>query len=115
MPFDGTPVDAIECIKRLVYQARGEGRLICDNHRKFEKTTFSEERGGVVYVCALGAWEEVVHKHWHDSARHLSRTDPVRQYAIKLMWAHDELFAARKAGNQASIDRAEKTFNALLA
>jgi hypothetical protein len=31
------------------------------------------------------------------------------------MWAHDELFAARKAGDQASIDCAEKAFNALLA
>ena len=114
MPFDGTPVDAIERIKRLVYQARADRRLICDNHRKFEKSTFSEERAGV-YVCALGAWEEVAHKHWHDFARHLSRTDPVRQYVIRLMWAHDELFAARRAGDQASIDRAEETFNALLA
>ena len=115
MEKDGLLLFPFEYIKRLVYQARAERRLICDNHRKFEKTTFSEERGGVVYVCALGAWEEVAHKHWHDFARHLSRSDPVRQYVIKLMWAHDELFAARKEGDQASINRAEKTLNALLA
>jgi len=115
MPFDGTPLYEIDCIKRLVRQARAEGRLICDNHHKFEATRFSEEIGGVVYVCALGAWEEVSHRPWHDVAPHLQRTNPAREYAHNLMWAHDELFAARKAGHQNSIDRAETTFNAFLA
>ena len=115
MPFDGTPLYEIDCIKSAARNARAEGRLICDNHRTFEGTAFSEEIGGVVYVCALGAWEEVSHKRWPDVARNLPRTNPVREYAHNLMWAHDQLFAARKSGHRRRIASAETRFNALLA
>jgi hypothetical protein len=115
MPFDGTLLYEIDAIKRLVRQARADGRLICDNHHKFKETTFSEEIDGVVYVCALGAWEEVSHKRWHDVARTLSRTTPVREYVHNLMWAHDEVFAARKAGRRRAVAAAQKRFTALLA
>jgi hypothetical protein len=115
MPFDSTPTYEIADIKLAVQRARAEGRLICDNYHKVEGPTFSHGIGGVVYVCALGAWEEVSHQHWCEISRALSRTSPVRIYAHALMWAHDELLAARKEGNTAAIAEAEKTFSVLLA
>src|SRR5262245_39388831 len=66
MPFDSTPRHEIADIKLAARKARAEGRLICDNYHKFKDATFSEEIGGVVYVCGLGAWEEVSRKRWCD-------------------------------------------------
>ena len=115
MPFDRTPRCEIADIKVAARKARAEGRLICDNYHKFKDATFSEEIGGVVYVCGLGAWEEVSRERWCDVTRTLPRTNSVREYAHTLMWALDELFAARKNGCACAIAQAEKTFCALLA
>jgi hypothetical protein len=115
MPFDSTPTYEIADIKLAAQRARAEGRLICDNYRKVAGAIFAEEIEGVVYVCALGAWEEVSHKIWSEVSRALLRTNPVRAYAHALMWAHDELLSARKEENASAIAQAEETFNALLA
>jgi hypothetical protein len=115
MPFDSTPTYEIADIKLAAQKARGEGRLICDNYEKVAGALFAQEVDGVVYVCALRAWEEVSHKIWSEISRTLPRTNPMRAYAHALMWAHDELLSARKEGNASAIAQAEETFNALLA
>ena len=117
MPFDDTLHDEIERIKLAVRKARAEGRLVCDNPDKFVRVEFSTDVGGadvggIRYVCALGAWEEVVQRRWYEPAVQLV---PVRRYAHLLMQAHDELFDARKRGHARAIARAEKMFTALLA
>ena len=115
MPFDATPLDEIANLKLAVQKVRAEGRLICDNYHKVSGSSFAAEVDGVVYVCALGAWEAVSHKDWSAVVRNLPRTHPFREYAHALMWVHDELFTARKVGSEPAIARAEKAFNALLA
>jgi hypothetical protein len=115
MPFDSTPTYEIGDIKLAAQKARAEGRLICDNCQKVAEPLFAQEVEGIVYVCALGAWEEVSHLRWCEVSRSLARSNPVREYAHALMWAHDELLAARKEGNASTIAQAEGTFDALLA
>jgi hypothetical protein len=115
MPFDHTPCYEIADIKLAAQKARADGRLSCDNYEKVSGALFAEEIDGVVYVCALGAWQEVSHKDWPTVARNLPRTSSVRKYGQALMWTHDELLAARKKGCASGITRAETAFNALLA
>lgn len=124
MPFDGTHQHDIEVIKRAVRQARAAGRLICDDPEKFQRTNFSmqiavgsaDERSIQKYVCAIGAWEEIMGKKWWELVPDpTDRAHLLTGYVRDLMSAHDQLFVARKAGRARAITRAERTFDTLLA
>jgi hypothetical protein len=110
MPFDGMPELDIAGINSIVLAARADGRLICDNHKLPFESPFKQKIGGVTYVCAVAAVEEVIVVNFFVGQlilehRHLQR----------LMTAHDRLASARTSRHKARIARREADFDALLA